>query len=153
MDYMQSMKIFWHELGTNKIMALATSEKNHPSIRNVSCIMIDKKIFFKTDQNFSKTQQLLKNPNIALCYMGVQIEGKALNHGLVASKKNIEFQKLYQEFWENSYTSHPHIQDEILIEVQPTIIEIWNQDENNNGFQLTIDINNQKCSLIEYDLS
>lgn len=48
------------KLGDYKIMALASCVDDYPMVRNVSCVFYNDKIYFKTDKNFRKTQQLFK---------------------------------------------------------------------------------------------
>ena len=90
-------------LGTHKIMALASSVQDYVMVRNVSCLFYDGKIYFKTDKNFRKTQQLFQNPNVALCWNGVQVEGTAENKGLVIDEPGRKFEKLYEKYLKNSY--------------------------------------------------
>ena len=78
----QAKNIMFEKLGDYKIMALASSVDDYPMVRNVSCIFYNDKIYFKTDKNFRKTQQLFKNNQVAMCFNGVQVEGKALNNFL-----------------------------------------------------------------------
>lgn len=151
MEYSLAMDQCFQQLGTKKIMALGSSLNDKVSVRNVSCIIHERKIFFKTDKNFPKTKQLLKNPNVAICYWGVQIEGIAINHGLVVLEENKFFESLYEKHWKNSYTAYPHKESEILIEVVPKFIEIWDQDENNQGFQLLIDVDKKTAEKCLYD--
>ncbi|MGX6978226.1 pyridoxamine 5'-phosphate oxidase family protein [Vagococcus elongatus] len=151
MEFSLAMEQCFHKLGKKKIMALGSSLDDKVSVRNVSCIIHDKKIYFKTDKNFPKTKQLLENPNVAICHWGVQIEGVALNHGLVVLEENKFFQELYEQHWKNSYTAYPHEKTEILIEVVPQFIEIWDQDENNHGFQVLIDVGNKTAEKCLYD--
>ena len=73
-------------LGDWKIMALASSLNDYVMVRNVSCLFYDEKIYFKTDKNFRKTKQLLENPQVAVCWSGVQVEGLAANKGLVVDE-------------------------------------------------------------------
>ena len=51
-------KIMDEKLGDYKIMALASCVDDYPMVRNVSCVFYNDKIYFKTDKNFRKTQQL-----------------------------------------------------------------------------------------------
>ena len=83
MEFGTAEKILWEKLGDWKIMALASCEDDYPMVRNISAIMYDGKIWFKTDRNFRKTQQLIANPRVALCWNGVQMEGLAEICGLV----------------------------------------------------------------------
>ena len=69
---------------------LATSVDDYVTIRNISC--------FKTDKNFRKTQQLFKNPQVALCNGRIQIEGLTKNIGLVIEKLGRKFEQLYRQY-------------------------------------------------------
>ena len=64
MEFKQAKEIMWKKLGDFKIMALASSVNDVPMIRNVSCIFYNDRIYFKTDKNFRKTQQLLKTTRL-----------------------------------------------------------------------------------------
>lgn len=151
MEFQKTEEKLFKKLGTHKIMALASSFDDKVTVRNVSCIFYDNRIFFKTDKNFRKTKQLLKNPNIALCVGGIQIEGLAKNLGLVVDDKENKFEKLYEKYWRTSYNAYPHEETEILIEVIPKFVEIWDQDKNYKGFQTFIDYNDKKIEIKKYD--
>lgn len=151
MEFQAAVEQFYQKLGRKKIMALATSLNDHVMVRNVSVIIHDGKILFKTDKNFRKTKQLIENPQVAICHWGVQIEGIAVNHGLVADQEDDSFQTLYQKYWEKSYNAYPHKDSEILIEVAPKLVEIWDQDEDDHGFQLFIDFEQKTAEVEQYD--
>ena len=55
-------------------------------------------ISHKTDKNFRKTQQLFKNPQVALCNGRIQIEGLTKNIGLVIEKLGRKFEQLYRQY-------------------------------------------------------
>lgn len=147
----QAKKIMFDKLGDYKIMALASCVDNYPMVRNVSCIFYNEKIYFKTDKNFRKTQQLFKNDQVALCFNGVQVEGKAVNKGLVVDEPERVFEKKYQEYLWQSYNAYSHVDTEILIEVEPKFVEIWDEDEDRNAFQLFIDFVDQSVEYKPYD--
>lgn len=151
MDFQTAVEHFYQKLGQKKIMALATSLNDYVMVRNVSVIIHEGKILFKTDKNFRKTKQLIENPRVAICYWGVQIEGIAVNHGLVVNQPDCSFQELYQKYWEKSYNAYPHKDSEILIEIVPKLVEIWDQDEEDKGFQLFIDFEQEKAETSTYD--
>ena len=151
MDFQTAVEHFYQKLGQKKIMALATSLNDHVMVRNVSVIIHEGKILFKTDKNFRKTKQLIENPRVAICYWGVQIEGIAVNHGLVVDQPDHSFQELYQKHWEKSYNAYPNKDSEILIEIVPKLVEIWDQDEEDKGFQLFINFEQEKAETSTYD--
>ena len=109
------------------------------------------KIYFKTDKNFRKTQQLFKNDRVAMCFNGVQVEGTAKNKGIVVDEEGRIFEKKYKQFLWQSYNAYSHVDTEILIEVTPDFVEIWDEDENRKAFQLFIDFNKQKVEYKPYD--
>lgn len=151
MEFLEAKKIMDEKLGNYKIMALASCVDNYPMVRNVSCIFYNDKIYFKTDKNFRKTKQLYQNPQVALCFNGVQVEGIAKNTGLVVDEPGRVFEQKYKEYLWQSYNAYSHEDTEILIEVTPKFVEIWDEDENRNAFQLFIDFNSQEVTYKPYD--
>ena len=151
MEFQEACKIMWDKLGDYKIMALATSTHDHPMIRNVSCIFYHDRIYFKTDKHFPKTKQLLENPQVAMCFHVVQVEGKAENKGLVIDEEGRIFEKKYREYLWGSYNAYSHIDTEILIEVTPDFVEIWDDDDKGNAYQILIDFASQSVEVKPYD--
>ena len=151
LTFEQSVSIMFDKLGVSKIMALASSVDDYVMVRNVSCLFYDEKIYFKTDKNFRKTQQLFKNPHVALCWSGVQVEGLAENKGLVVDEPGRRFEKLYKEHLWGSYNRYSHEDTEILIEVSPKFVEIWDTSEDNYAYQIFIDFDKQAVTVKQYD--
>lgn len=151
MNFEEAKKIYLEKLGDYKIMALASCVDDYPMIRNVSCIFYNEKIYFKTDKNFRKTKQLLQNPKVAMCFHNVQVEGIAVNTGLVVDEKDRVFEKKYKEYLWGSYNAYSHVEDEILIEVTPEFVEIWDDDENKHAYQIFIDFKKKTVEIKPYD--
>lgn len=151
MEFNEAKQIMDQKLGDWKIMALASCVDNYPMVRNVSCLFYNDKIYFKTDKNFRKTKQLYQNPRVAMCFNGVQVEGIAKNKGLVVEEKGRIFEKKYKEFLWQSYNAYSHEDTEILIEVTPKFVEIWDEDKNRNAFQLFIDFEKKAVTYKPYD--
>ncbi len=147
----QAVEIMFDKLGDWKIMALASSVNDYVMVRNVSCLFYDGKVWFKTDKNFRKTQQLYANPQVALCWSGVQIEGIAANKGLVVEEPDRRFEKLYKEFLWGSYNKYSHEDTEIIIEVTPKFVEVWDTSEDNYAFQIFIDFDKKSVEVKQYD--
>ena len=151
MEFNEAKALMFKKLGTSKIMALASSVDDYVMVRNVSCLFYDDKIYFKTDKNFRKTQQLFKNPRVALCVGGVQVEGIAVNKGLVVEEEGRKFETAYKKYLWQSYNAYSHEDTEILIEVTPVFVEIWDEDENRYAFQTFIDFEKQSVDVKAYD--
>ena len=151
MNFTEAKKIYDEKLGDFKIMALASCVDNYPMVRNVSCVFYNDKIYFKTYKNFRKTQQLYKNGRVAMCFNGVQVEGIAVNKGLVIEEEGRVFEKKYKEFLWQSYNAYSHVDTEILIEVTPKFVEIWDEDKNRNAYQIFIDFDTKEVVEKPYD--
>ena len=151
MDFREAKEVYLKKLGDFKIMALASCVDDYPMVRNVSCIFYNDKIYFKTDKNFRKTQQLYKNNRVAMCFNGVQLEGIAKNKALVVDEEGRVFEKKYKEFLWQSYNAYSHVDTEILIEVTPKFVEIWDEDENRNAFQIFMDFDTKEVTVKSYD--
>lgn len=151
LSFEQAVQIMFEKLGDWKIMALASSVNDYVMVRNVSCLFYDDKIYFKTDKNFRKTQQLYQNPQVALCWNGVQVEGLAKNKGLVVDEPDCRFETLYKKFLWGSYNKYSHEEDEIIIEVTPKFVEVWDTSEDNYAYQIFIDFDKQSVEVKQYD--
>jgi len=151
LTFEQAKEIMFEKLGEWKIMALASSVNDYVMVRNVSCLFYDGKVWFKTDKNFRKTQQLFMNPQVALCWSGVQIEGIAENKGLVVDEPDRRFEKLYKEFLWGSYNKYSHEDSEIIIEVTPKFVEVWDTSEDNYAFQIFINFETKEVTVKQYD--
>jgi len=150
-SFTEAVELMFEKLGVSKIMALASSVRDHVMVRNVSCLFYDGKIWFKTDRNFRKTQQLYENPRVALCWNGVQVEGIARDTGLVVDEPGRRFEKLYREHLWGSYNKYSHEDTEILIEVTPTFVEVWDTSEDNYAYQIFIDFERESVEVKAYD--
>ena len=151
MKFEDAVRLMFDKLGNSKIMALASSSNDYVMVRNVSCVFYNDKIYFKTDKNFRKTKQLFENPRVAMCWNGVQVEGIAKNLGLVIDEPGRTFETLYKKYLWGSYNAYSHIDTEILIEVTPSFVEIWDQDEKEHAFQTFIDFAKQEVEVKYYD--
>lgn len=151
LTFEQAVQIMFEKLGDYKIMALASSVSDYVMVRNVSCLFYDQKIWFKTDKNFRKTQQLFANPQVALCWSGVQVEGVAANCGLVVDEPDRRFEKLYEKFLWGSYNKYSHEDTEIIIQVTPKFVEVWDTCEDNYAYQIFIDFDKQSVEVRQYD--
>lgn len=118
-------------LQANKHMVLATCADNRVTARTVSIINDGLKIFFQTDRDSVKYQQIEQNNNVALAYGNIQIEGKAqiTCHPL----ENSYFTENYQRHHESAFRNYSHLKEEVIIEIEPTLITFWKYDTENEN--------------------
>lgn len=149
--YQEAVDRMFEMLGNCQIMALASSVNDYVMVRNVSCLFYDEKIYFKTDKNFRKTRQLYENPRVAMCWSGIQVEGIAENKGLVVDEPDRRFEQGYKKYLWQSYNKYSHEDTEILIEVSPKYVEIWDTSDDGNAFQLFLDFDKKSVEVKLYD--
>lgn len=151
MDFEKAYQIMKDKMGAWKIMALASCVDNYPMVRMVSCLFYHEKIYFKTDKNFRKTKQLYKNPRVAMCFNGTQVEGVAEIKGLVVEEEGRIFEGLYKKYLWQSYNAYSHEETEILVEVTPKFVEIWDEDENRQAYQIFLNFETHEAFFKPYD--
>ena len=153
-NYEEAIALYKEKLGISPIMQMASSLNDHVSVRTVSCILYEDEptIYFKTDINFKKTQQILANPQVAICKYNVTVEGTIENKGLVVDEPGRKFEKMYERYLAGSYNAYSHEDTEILLAIHPKLVQIWDTDENNYGFQIFIDFEKKEAYKKIYDV-
>lgn len=124
--YLKKVEEFFLKLGVAKKIVLSTSSKNRVTSRTMSFVIFNNKFYCQTDKNFLKYQQIIENPNVSLCIDNIQIEGVAIAEG--SPLENKIFIKLFEEYYKNSYLNYSFLEDEILLEITPTLINIWDYE-------------------------
>ena len=81
----------------------------------------------------------------------MQIEGTARNCGLVIDEPDRKFERLYKEHLWGSYNKYSHEEDEIIIEITPRFVEVWDTSEDNYAFQVFIDFDKKSVEVKQYD--
>lgn len=125
----------FERIGEHKIMYLATCVDNRVTSRAMSFIIYNQKLYFQTDKTSLKYEQITKNPNVSVCIDNIQIEGPLDDNNKFFSQK-------YKEYFSGSFDKYSSMKNEVLMEVTPTHIELWNYDEG-CPYQEFLDFNNQ----------
>ena len=81
----------------------------------------------------------------------MQVEGLAANKGLVIDEPDRRFEKLYKQYLWGSYNKYSHEEDEIIIEVTPKFVEIWDTSEDNYAYQIFLDFDKEAVTVKQYD--
>ena len=79
------------------------------------------------------------------------MEGTAKNKGLVAKEPGRVFAKGYKKYLWQSYNKYSHEDTEILIEVSPKYVEIWDTSDDGYAFQLFVDFEKKDVEVKQYD--
>lgn len=115
-------KLF-NQMGNGRKMVLSTSLNDKVTSRTMSVVIINKHFYFQTDKNFRKYEYLLKNPNTALCFENVQIEG--ISEEIGYPSEQVQFLSMYKKNFKNSYENYSFLESERLFVVKPVYIQKW----------------------------
>ena len=150
MDFEHEIASFFSKIGISKKMVLATCAENKTTARTMSCIFIEEKIYFQTDKNFLKYEQITMNPNVALCIDNIQIEGVASDIGHPLDKINAFFSDPFKTNFSGSYDKYTALPAERLIQVIPKLITIWEYD-NGKPYRVFFDFSKRKAHKEYYE--
>jgi len=146
--FKEKYESFLSEFEKGRKMVLSTSLNDHVSSRMMSIVCIDGLFYFQTDKTFQKYNQLIGNPNVALCADNIQITGvcKELGHPM----ENALFCNVYKACFSGSFSMYSALKNERLFEVTPKHVERWKYIDS-EPFIETFDIDKQEYTLTKYD--
>ena len=73
--YQQKYTEIFQQIGDHAKLVLATSLNNKVSARTMSFVILEGSLYFQTDKGMRKYQDIKGNPNVALCFSNIQLEG------------------------------------------------------------------------------
>lgn len=120
------LSALWEKIGTHGIMTLSTCSENLPTSRSMSMVVIDGRFYCQTDKTYLKYRQISENPKVAVCQKNFSIEGSCQCIGKPLESKNDFFIKAFKKYFYGSYKAYSSLQNEILLEIFPTLIYSWN---------------------------
>ncbi len=125
MEYKNELENVYKQLGDSGIIVLATSSEDMPTIRSMSYVVVDGKLYFQTESEMEKAIQMKQNPNVALCQSNIAIKGTAKCKGRILSEENAVVMELYKQKHRGSYDAYSHMEKGELYEVTPNFITVW----------------------------
>ena len=117
-------------LNSTRVMTLATCSQDRVTARSISIINEGLTIYFQTDSQFLKYQQISQNQNVALSMDNLQIEGRAHIMGHPYDHENHHFLEEYKKQHELSFLKYSHLDTERVIKVKPLLMTLWKYYDN-----------------------
>ena len=152
MDALELRKKIYEELEKKSHMVLGTCADNRVTTRNVSTIFMNGKIYFQTDTQFMKYIQITKNQNVSLCESNIQAEGVAKVLGHPSEEHNKNFLDMFSQKHKGSFERYTYLPNEIVIEVTPTLIQMWAY-ENDRPYIYNLNLENNDYSRRDYPMN
>ena len=149
LDYEELEREVGDFITKNNKMILATCSNNRVTARMMSIVNQGMTIFFQTDKEYLKYQQIVENPNVALCTGNIQIEGTAKI--TCQPYENPFFIESYKRQHPSAFEKYSHLSDNVIIEVSPTLVTFWKYTPDRKPYRDFLDVR-QKEAYREYYL-
>ena len=139
LDFNQTLQIKLDSLRTAKKIVLSTCSNNRVTSRVVDCACHDKTIYFLTWSHHTKCTQIKENPNVALCYENLQIEGVAEIKGNPLLETNKAHSNKYREKQPEIYDEYVKYNGMVIVKVDIGSIHSWEgRQDGGSGYFLDI---------------
>lgn len=149
MNFQEKINAFYNSFGVHRTMVLSSSFNDKVSSRMMSIVLIDGKFYFQTDRAFRKYNQIICNPNVALCDDNIQIEGICKETGKPI--ENNAFCELYKKYFKSSFDMYSNLENEVLFEITLGYIQKWVY-ENGKPFIEVFDLFSSNYSKSPYKI-
>ncbi|MFR5876291.1 MAG: pyridoxamine 5'-phosphate oxidase family protein [Eubacterium sp.] len=149
MEFQEKLNELYNSFGDHKTMVLSTGYNGKISSRMMSIVLVNGKFCFQTDREFRKYNQIISNPNVALCDDNIQIEGICKEIGKPV--ENNAFCELYKKYYKASFDMYSNLQNEVLFEITPVYIQKWIY-ENGKPYVEVLDFLQNKYSKLQYKI-
>lgn len=116
----------WKLMGSHSVTVLSTCAQNRVTSRPMSTVIIDGKFYCQTDVNYLKCKQLSENPNAALSFKNLSIEGVCRNIG--KPTEHDIFMNAMKEYFPSATERWSAIPTECLLEITPTLVYLWDYE-------------------------
>lgn len=117
----------WREIGDHGVMVLSTCDGKHVTSRPMSVVVIDRKFYCQTDENYIKCRQIKANPHVALSLKNYSIEGKCNIIG--KPYENDFFIEKMTECFPDAVARWSAFPSECVLEIEPILISAWEYEE------------------------
>ena len=141
-DYLKQKVI--QELEKYQFVILATTDGEKAYARSIVRISNGLTLYCMTGEYTRKYKQALENPNIAIAYGNIQLEGKAKPIGHPLDTENIPFIEAYSkhhpEAYERSKKIHFTRPNVGVLKIKPSRITLYNLADINAGTEAFLEI-------------
>jgi len=135
------------EFNVARKMVLSTSKDDVVSSRMMCVLLIEDKYYFQTDVNFRKYEEIINNPNVALCIDNIQIEGKVKELGKPIN--NPLFMEKFKKSYLGSFNAYSNLKNERLFVVEAKRIQRWVYIDKQAYIEV-FDIQNKEYKIDKY---
>jgi general stress protein 26 len=150
LDFKETLQTKLDVLEGARQIVLSTCSNNRVTSRVVDCACYNEKIYLLTWAHHTKCIQIEENPNVALCYDNLQIEGVAEIKGSPLIKSNTAHSNKYRAKQPEIYDKFAEYDGMVIIKVDIKSIHSWEdwQGESNGYFLDIVDISKRQAFRI-----
>jgi hypothetical protein len=129
----------------NAVMVLATCAQERVTARSMSVVHNGLAIYFQTGTTLLKFDQMIANPNVALCAGNLQIEGRAREIGHPLAPENAWFAGAYSQRHPGSFKTYSGLAENRVFEVTPQRVVLWKYDASGKPFRDFLDLESKRA--------
>lgn len=122
-----NLERFEETLKTAETVVLATSRNDAVSVRPVSIMNIGLRIFVRTSGSSRKAQDMMANPNVAICVGNFYCTGRAKSLGSLFDGRNSEIKAAYSARYPGAFSEEDEFiqADEQFFEISVEKVSEW----------------------------
>ena len=139
LNFEQSLqdKIEILETATEAVLSSCSDKRVTSRVVDIACC--GKEIYFLTWNHHTKCIQIRENPNVAICYKNLQVEGLAEIKGSPLSEKNKIHSDKFRAKQPLTYDQFAKLEGMVIVKVDMTSIHSWEGwDKESKGFFIDI---------------
>jgi general stress protein 26 len=150
-DYQELEKETVKILETTKNMVLSTSFIDKITSRSMSIINMGLDVYFQTNKKYTKYSQMIKNPNVSLCFGNMSIEGTAAEIGSWKDENNNDLMELYKSKHLSSYNRYGNLDGQVVFRITPKKISYWKySSQDNDPYREILYVDKKMAERIEF---
>lgn len=144
----KSMEVMNRLFSKDYQFALATANKNVPSVRFVDTYYEDSNFYIVTYAKSQKVKEIEQNPNVSLCNKQYRFSGLAYNIGHPLESQNTKIREKLIKVFEPWYFAHNNEKDENMCYLR---IEITNGFFYQNGVGYIVDFKKEEAKEFPFE--
>lgn len=125
----EHLQTVWKDFGAPCVAALATAHGSDISVRSVSIVRLNERLYFQTSTNMEKAFHVASNPHVSVCRNNITIKGLCKEVGHPLSGGNEAFATAFAAAFSSAYRKYSSLPSERVFEIEPELIKVWNYSD------------------------
>lgn len=130
------------------VWVLSTALHDHVTSRPMSIVNDGFTVYFQSNSQYEKHEQMQGNPQVALCCQNISLEGRAEDIGGWAAPENAAIQDSYQQRQARAYEAYAALPGQRVYRFTPIKAKLWKY-ENGKPCREILWVNAQRAERLD----